>query len=247
MRTSALATSGVILTAGALVLGLSAAPATALDPAAPVVVNDAVEIYPYGLAIVDVLANDTDPGDPDGSDLALCRLPRIDLGGPEPELFASDTGIIAGDRPKLAVMTFRARLSGPATVDYYVCNLTHLAPATLAVTQRSVEPVTVRKVAGRPGKLKVTNHNDSEIVFNWGKPRSRRTDMKVVPGNASRIVTVRHTTITWAAAIGDETNMGLADRGRVTKIKLPKKQSKGHKSDTVRLSGVVRDLLERIG
>src|SRR6478735_6446732 len=81
MRTSALVRVAVTLIAAgaALAMAAPASQAAPSDPAAPVVVNDSIAIYPQGMAVVDVLANDTDPNDPDGSSLALCRLPTIDL------------------------------------------------------------------------------------------------------------------------------------------------------------------------
>src|SRR4051794_36960774 len=149
--TAAVATATVAVT-------LAAPGAQALDPApeAPVVTNDAVEIYPFGMAVVDVLSNDVDPGDPGGSQLALCRLPTFDLDGlvspaDLPPVVAGDAAGLFGHPGEMMVIATRGRLAKPAIVDYYVCNTTHLTPATLTVTMRSTEPVTVRKVPGRPG------------------------------------------------------------------------------------------------
>src|SRR5262249_4860347 len=47
-----------------------AAPASADETPAPVVVNDTISLYPFETGAIDVLANDSSPS---GQDLALCR------------------------------------------------------------------------------------------------------------------------------------------------------------------------------
>jgi hypothetical protein len=253
MRTSALArVAATLIAAGtALVLAAPGSQAALPDPDAPVVTNDTVALYPQGMAVVDVLANDTDPSDPDGSSLALCRLPKIDLddilgSGNLPAVIATDAGGILGSNGTMMVMTTRSKLAKPQVIDYYVCNLTRLTPATLTVTMRATKPVTVRKVAGKPGRLKVTNHNDRRVVLEWSG--GHYGGAKRVGAHKSRIIHVRGKTVKWHAVIGSDLNSGLADRGIVHHVKVdPDDKSKPTKEDLVEFpDGFFRDFLDRL-
>ncbi|MFC6345125.1 hypothetical protein ACFP8W_24290, partial [Nocardioides hankookensis] len=222
--TTALATASVALT-------LAAPGAQALDLAtdAPVVTNDSIEVYPFGMAVIDVLANDVDPGDPDGSQLALCRLPAVDLdsiSNPSdlPPVVAGDAAGFLGPEDSMMVLAMRGRLAQPVVVDYYVCNTTYLTPATLTVTMRTTEPVTVHKVPGKPGRLRVTNHNDKQVRWMWFGRHGGGGGS--VPAHATRTMRVHTATVRWMAMIGGAYNSGLADRGVVRNVKIDPRDAK---------------------
>lgn len=252
MRTSALVRVATTLIAATTALGLAAPAAhSALpDPAAPVVTNDSVALYPQGMAIVDVLANDTDPNDPDASSLALCRLPALDiediLGEVSlPSVVVADAGGLLGSSGSMMVLTTRSKLTKPQVVDYYVCNLTHLTPATLTVTMLETKPVKVRKVAGKPGRIKVTNRNDRRIMLEWSGRRHGGGSW--VGAHSSRIVHVRGTKVRWTAIIGTERSSGLAGQGVVRNIKIdPDDKGKPTKGDLVEFPPFFRQLLDRV-
>jgi len=253
MRTSALVRVAVTLIAAgaALAMAAPASQAAPSDPAAPVVVNDSIAIYPQGMAVVDVLANDTDPNDPDGSSLALCRLPTIDLStilgsGSLPSVVVGDAAGVLGSPGSLMVMTPRSRFAKPQVVSYYVCNLTHLTPATLTVTMLPTRPVKVRKIAGRPGRLKVTNHNARRISLQWSGRRAGGGSN--VGAHSSKVIRVRGTSVKWIAVIGGERNSGIADEGLVRKIKVdPDDKGRPTKQDLVEFpEGYFRSMLDRL-
>ena len=262
MRTSALAAAGLGL--ATVVSGVAvAAPAIADPPAPPVVVDDAVAMYPYGMASVDVLANDTDPGDPDGSQLALCRLPSLDLSSilsnSSPVLVTEGDGIL-GKPGEMFVMLSKKRLAKPATVSYYVCNFTYLTPATLTVTTRPVADVSAKTVKGKPGWVKVTNHNDRRIRFSWLSTTAiddESIDSEDELGNiegvgvgakGTRLIHVGLRKFLWVAAIGGAGNSGVADHGRLTDKRVHTKPGKKHhvKGDVLRAPGYVRTLFQRV-
>jgi hypothetical protein len=225
MRTSAL----VRLTGGlaASVLGLTllgAAPAIADEPPLPVVVDDTVTIYPGQMTQLNVLANDSAPS---GDDLALCRFPELDpLSNKMPAVFVSDVEF-AGKPGEMGIMA-APRAHGTHVIDYYVCDHTHLVPAHLTVVIKAVAPVSVHKVAGKPGRLRVTNHNDRAVSFWYGDPRAVDPDARVkIAAGETRIVRVQRYKIVWMALIGSSSGKssmfaspGIADMGTVRNIKL---------------------------
>lgn len=227
MRISALARVVTALTAATLAstfLGMGSA--TADDPALPVVVPDTITLYPAQSDVIDVLANDT------GDDLALCRFPELDFLSSSgfPSVVATHSSSFLGGTlgPGEIAVTVMPRAHGTHTVDYYVCDHTRLVPATLTVVVREVAPVDVRKVPGKPGRLKVTNHNTVSIQLWYGDPRAEHPDAKPrVPAGATRTVRVRRHQIAWVAVIGSGSGKGallsspgLADQGVVRHIKL---------------------------
>lgn len=211
-RTTVTAVSAII----ALVTLATTSPALAdeVDPQAPVVVDDAITIWPGGSAQVDVLANDSDPA---GDDLALCRLPAAPGPGVRTPVTVMDMSWLMGEGQPLWVEA-APNARGTHTIEYYVCNHTRLTLAHLTVTIRPVAPVTVVKVAGKPGVLKVTNHNDGRIYFLATDRTGCKSDgQALVPAHATKLVRVQRHRINWTAFIG---RGGVADRGRVRGIAL---------------------------
>lgn len=225
MRTSALVRVAATLTASVLGLTLLGTTASYADePALPVVVGDTISLYPGQVDLINVLANDSSP---DGDDLALCRFPEPDFTGNKlPAVVAMDMGSL-GEPGDVMVMT-APRAHGTHVVDYYVCDHTHLVAAQLTVEIKAVAPVTVRKVAGKPGRLQVTNKNDKAIRFWYGDRRAEDPDGKVrIPAGTTRMVPVRRHTIVWIALIGGGhgkaaqlSSPGIAGHGVVRDIKL---------------------------
>jgi len=227
LRTHLLTRAAVAVAAGAALLaaGVPAAQALEPDPAAPVVVDDTISIYPYGSAFVDVIANDTDPGDPDGSQLGFCRMPSVEdllFSAAMPEMLVADGSDIFGPSNQLVVASNVARLDEPYVFSYHVCNYSRLTKATLTVTMRKTAPVTVRKVPGRPGILKVVNHNDERVAIMWGAPRSEEPDgQRRVGAHATRTIRVHDKNVRWVALAGTTRNSGIADQGIVRGVKVP--------------------------
>ncbi len=217
LRTSAAAA----LAAAALAASVVApAHADEVDPAAPVVVNDEVTLWPGGSEIIDVLANDTDPG---GADLATCRLPPLFSWNDDgPSVYVQDLSEFGEPAGTLGVGAYDdAR--GTHTIEYYVCNHTRLTPATLTVTIRPVAPVVVTKVPGEPGRIQVTNENDRRIWFVATDESGCKFDAEgPVRAHATRTFRVHRHTVGWSAFIGStrwDIN-GVADRGYVRRIRL---------------------------
>lgn len=226
MRTSALVRTAAVLTAALLSAGFLMQPAHADDAPLPVVSPDSVTLYPGQSAEIDVLANDSSPT---GADLKLCRFPNdmfnMDMHAVMALEMASAFGV--GD-PGVVTLSVAPRARGTHTIDYFVCDRTHLAPATLTVEIRDVEPVDVAKVPHRAGRLTVTNHNVKTIRFRFGHPRAWRPDgrVRVAPGETVTVRVQRHA-ITWFALIGKGATKGpvpmspgIADFGTVRDIKL---------------------------
>ena len=116
---------------------------------------------------------------------------------------------------------------GTHVIDYYVCDTHHLVPATLTVEMRTVVPLQVHKVAGKPGRLRVTNKNTAAVRFSYGDPRAAHVDGKVrIPAGSSRVVKVRRHKIVWVAEIGPAekatslASPGIAGHGVVRGIKV---------------------------
>jgi hypothetical protein len=127
---------------------------------------------------------------------------------------ASQYGLPAGT---LQVAS-RPNVRGTHTIGYYVCNHTRLTPATLTVVVRPVAPVEVTTVPGKPGRLRVTNHNERRILF----IATDRTGCKLdghgyVARGGTRTFHVHRHVVRWTATIGQG---GVADHGAVRHIGL---------------------------
>ena len=189
VRTVSRAAVGVL--AAATMLPVMSSPAHAEPNSAPVTGDDAVTVYATGIKLLDLLANDTDA---DGDDLAVCR---VELSKARAVLFAAvgsvssisladtlrfdedeDLGIFG--EPGLAAAVAGPKARGTHRFTYYACDRTALTPATVTVTVLPAPKVTVRKVAGKPGRLRVTNPSALPMRFSW-EPRGSRTTLPAVP------------------------------------------------------------------
>lgn len=225
MRASALVRTAAVITTTLLSAALLTRPAHADDTPLPVVGPDTVTLYPGQSSFVDVLENDLSGN---GHDLELCRFPNDEMYSGELTSVAVATGEMFGfDDPGSVMVAVGPRAHGTHTIDYFVCDSTHLAPATLTVEVRDVEPVDVVKVRGEKGRLAITNHNDKTVRLRYGHPRAWRTDgrVRVAPGKTVTIRVQRHA-IAWYALIGGGRSKGsmmspgIADFGTVRDIKL---------------------------
>ncbi|MDF1602538.1 hypothetical protein [Nocardioides sp. YIM 152315] len=231
MRTSALVRLAAVVAATLLGTSLLSAGAAAADEAAPpVVVADTVTLWPGQMTQVDVLANDRSPV---GDDLALCRFPEADFysdGARTPHVVVSHRTVeILGDEaePGSVLVGSRPRSHGTRVIDYYVCDHTHLVPATLTIVLRDVKPVEVTEVAGRKGLLSVTNDNDAAVRLLFGPRRGKRDGRVSIPAHSTRTVRIQRHTIAWMALIGPGSlrgsglsSPGIAGHGIVKHIKI---------------------------
>lgn len=217
MRTSALARLGAVLVAASCFLASPAAADDADLP--PVAVDDTVMLWPGQWQDLNVLANDSDPG---GDDLDVCRLPPpFSATQPDPPISAYDRtrfdDVPAGTLRVLASRDAR----GTHAISYYVCNHSRLAPAKLTVIIRPVAPVDVVAVRGRPGTIRVRNHNDRQVVMMVTDRAGCRVDVRAKVGaHATRTFRVRRHTVAWTAIIGNDGARGVADHGTIRGIKL---------------------------
>ncbi|MDX6371766.1 MAG: hypothetical protein QOD98_754 [Nocardioidaceae bacterium] len=160
--------------------------------AAPVTAPDAVETYPGNLASLRPLRNDSDA---EGDKLTICAL------GPE-KYRGIDTDIDAAKdyfldvRHKAAVGTY--------TFTYYACDGTSMTPGTVTLTVLKPPRITVRKLAGRPGHLRVTNGASFRIRFLYGDytKDDAEGDLKIAK-KTSVVISTRYTRIDWFALTAD--------------------------------------------
>jgi hypothetical protein len=191
-----------------LVAGLAAVPtAEAVTGSPPVTTPDSVTIYAGNVGVVKPVNNDTDP---DNEQLALCRLGTEHYKGIEVAMFDYEVGMFVKPRVKPGTYTFT----------YYACDYSYLTPGTITLTVKELPKITVRKIANRPGRLRVTNPADFKIRFLYGSFKEDRPDGRVlIAKGASVVIPVHRTRIDWVAVSRDgEIYLGS---GHVTNIKLP--------------------------
>lgn len=202
-RLAGLAATALLSTG--LTTGLTAAPATAADGAAPVTTPDRISLTQYGYSEVDLLANDSDP---DGDELAICRVGELPDGL---EIMRMDEG---GD---VAVFGMKP---GTFTVTYYACDFDYLTAGTLTVTVEKAPKVKVKVTkTAKPGRLKVVNDSGFPVRFMWGSIDERKPDGSRVVRDKAVLIKVQRRSIIWVAAGRGE---GSYDAGVVRGIKLPK-------------------------
>jgi hypothetical protein len=183
-------TLAVLLTLGAgLLASLTALPAAqAATGSAPVTQPDAAgSVYPGNVTFLVPLANDTDP---DGDELAICRLGTEKYKGIRPDYLGVDFAIAVGPKAKPGTYTFT----------YYACDFSYLTPGTITVTVEEALDFTVKKIDGRPGKLKVTNGAPFTVRFLYGSFEEEGPDgtLRIKRGE-SVVITVHRTRIDWIA------------------------------------------------
>lgn len=182
--------------------GLALAPPAAATP--PVTQDDHKWMYPNQARVIDVLANDSDP---DGDDLDVCRL------APIPE--DADYYVAVEDG---SLLVFTGEATDDIVLTYYACDYETLVPATLTISFREIQPITVEKAA-RPGRLRVTNDNDRTVAFLYGSFDEPRPDGRVkVPAHGTVVVVVERHRIDWIAIIARSVLAGI---GHVRGIELP--------------------------
>ena len=192
-----------------LLTGLAVVPsAQAVTGSPPVTQPDVADpVYPGNVTMLTPLANDTDP---DGDELAICRLGTEKYKGIEADYFESDFAIFAAPNAKPGTYTFT----------YYACDFSYLVPGTITFTVEKAPKFTVRKIEGRPGKLRVTNGAPFTVRFLYGSFDEERPDgaLRLKKG-AAKVITVHRTEIGWVAfsANGEI----LVGTGAVANIKLP--------------------------
>jgi hypothetical protein len=193
--------------------------AQAVTGSPPVTQPDSVTTYAGGFISVRPLTNDSDP---DGDHLALCRVELRQI-----------PGILVGaDGAELQMLVKPRVAPGVYTLTYYACDFSYLVPVTLTVTVAKRPQITVKKLPGRPGHLKVTNPADLKIRFLWGSPEARRPEGDIrIPADSSKVISVHEEQIVWVAF---NRKAGVVDQGRVSGIAL--NRSAGPPPSNLRLS-----------
>ncbi len=205
------------LLVGSLVLvgvALATAPAgTATVPrvgAAPVTAPDTVQTFPGNLAALRPLRNDHDA---EGDKLRICAL--------GPERYDGIRRSVYDDQLDYYLNVRRNAAPGTYTFTYYACDGTSSTPGTITLTVQKRPRITVRKVAGHPGRLRVTNGASFPIRFVYGDYTKDDAEGDVrVPKKSSRMVSSRYARIDWFAFV--QTPAGSTDevgRGHVQGIR----------------------------
>lgn len=206
MRATPRALARAAVVATALVATATLAPAAPASAAPPVAQDDHASLYAGEGRAIDVLTNDSDP---DGDDLAVCRVP--DAGD-------HDDYYVGIEDDALVVYLSDQRTEDLA-ITYYACDYETLVPATLTISVKPVAPLTVRKL-DRPGRLRVTNDNDARARFLWGSFKEKRPDGHVgIAPHDSVVVRVHRHRIDW---VGVLKRTVLAGQGHVRGIELPR-------------------------
>jgi hypothetical protein len=163
-------------------------PAQAVTGSPPVTTPDSVSVFQGGFAEVQPVNNDHDP---DNEQLALCRLGTERYRGLEALFVGNDVAILAKQKAKPGTYTFT----------YYACDFSYLTPGTITVTVEAVPKITVKKVAGEPGHLRVTNPSNYKVRFLYGSFKEDEPDgTLLLPRDSSVVITVHRTRIDWVAS-----------------------------------------------
>ena len=149
---------------------------------------------------VSALANDSDP---DGDDLAVCRIgtERYPGKGVNIEFLPVE----GGDGKGLVLLFAKPNAKpGTYTFTYYACDFETLVPGTITLTVARPPKITAKAVPGQPGRIKVTNPADFRIRFLYGDFREEDADGNVkIVRNSSVVINVERTRIDWVAAVRD--------------------------------------------
>lgn len=190
----------------------------------PVTKPDRIKLQAGEGTNVDVLKNDTDA---DGDELEICRVT-------EPKRHRH-MSVEVEDNELLIFASSRA--SGTYTVDYYACDFSTLTRGTVTVTVKKAPKVRVqvRKIASRPGKLRVTNKGNRQVAFIWGAITDRDSDEvidgeRLVARKRSIVISVRRKAVLWVAfhpgthsqpVLGEVRGIKLRPRTKVLPPSLP--------------------------
>lgn len=172
-------------------------------------------MYAGGVRKVPVLANDSDP---DGDELEICRVGAVDRGlrvyEPRPwyeedESFSLDE--VEGD---LTVRVARGMAAGGLEATYYACDTTTLSPATLRVRVPRPRPVSVKPVAGKPGRFVVRNTQSFplDVYYSWREPNSETTAGRSLRAGRRFTFAIPVERGTWFAV---NVRRGYRDQGRL--------------------------------
>jgi hypothetical protein len=184
--TRRLGTTGLAtILASTMGLAVTSSPAQA---AAPVTVPDGSTMYAGNEEELDVLANDSDA---DGDDLAVCRVAESSYKRVFLESYGDGT---------VFVYSLPSARPGTYTFTYYACDFETLTPGTVTVTIEPEPNITVKALAGRPGKIKVKNPADFKIRFLYGSFKEEEPDGVIrIARNSSVVLRVYRTKIDWIA------------------------------------------------
>jgi hypothetical protein len=181
--------------------GSAGSAAQARTGAAPVTAPDTVATYPGNLATLRPLRNDSDA---EGDKLTICGLGPEDYVGISIDVFEDMKDYYVQVRKKAAPGTY--------TLTYLACDGSSSTPGTITLTVRKPPRITVHKLAGRPGHLRVTNGATFRIRFLYGDytKDDAEGDLKIAK-KSSVVITTRYTRIDWfafAARSGDALRTG---------------------------------------
>jgi hypothetical protein len=210
----------------ALVSPASAAHAATGSP--PVTAPDAATVLQANTVAIKPVSNDHDP---DNDLLALCRVGTEHYKGLAVDFFGDELDVFAKPHAKPGVYTFT----------YYTCDYNFLVPGTISVTVQELPKIPIKKVASRPGVLRVTNPTDIAMRFLYGSFNEDQPDGSLLIASGKTVVLkVHRTRIDWIATSrrGDV----FLGTGHVTGIQLNRATARhvAHASLTGRLAALWR-------
>jgi hypothetical protein len=173
------------------VLGLalvsSASDAHAATGSPPVTAPDAATVLQANTVAIKPVSNDHDP---DNDLLALCRIGTEHYKGLAVDFFGDELDVFAKPHAKPGVYTFT----------YYTCDYSFLVPGTISVTVQELPKIPIKKVASRPGVLRVTNPTDIAMRFLYGSFNEDAPDGSLLIASGETVVLkVHRTRIDWIA------------------------------------------------
>jgi len=188
--------------------GLAAVPAAqAATGSPPVTTPDVGTMYPGNVAAVFPVNNDHDA---DNDLLTICRLGTEHYKGLEVAFLGNEFDVFS--TPSVQPGTY--------VYTYYACDFSTLTPGTITITVAEPPQIKVKKISGRPGKVRITNPADFKIRFLYGSFREERPDGNlVIKADSSKVITVHRTRIDWVA-YDRKVEVFLAT-GKVLNIRLP--------------------------
>jgi hypothetical protein len=173
------------------VLGLavvSPAPAAhAATGSPPVTAPDAATVLQANSIAIKPISNDHDP---DNDLVALCRIGTEHYRGLAVDSFGDEFDVFAKPNAK----------PGSYTFTYYACDYSYLVPGTITVTVEELPKIAVKKVASRPGVLRVSNPTDIAMRFLYGSFKEDQPDGSMLIAKGKTVVIkVHRTRIDWIA------------------------------------------------